>query len=190
MASSRLVAGFNWRQMSSPVIARKHAAAASGACGGYSSAVRMAVAVAVLLLVLIFLLTPSTDDRAAQPRQLSTRRCPQQQAPAAAGNRSAAASTGSTTIAGEQVAWQRPALLLLGDSLTEFGSQEGGWGAKLAAAYSRKVRVWKCASRSGRFGVVHFVCSFRGRQGDQSLCHHPRCLGWVLRRPGFDNPHP
>eukprot|EP00878_Enallax_costatus_P025505 GHUV01027291.1.p1 GENE.GHUV01027291.1~~GHUV01027291.1.p1 ORF type:complete len:346 (+),score=67.66 GHUV01027291.1:496-1533(+) len=37
--------------------------------------------------------------------------------------------------------WRRPVILLLGDSLTELGQDEGGWGVKMAAAYKRKADV-------------------------------------------------
>jgi hypothetical protein len=36
--------------------------------------------------------------------------------------------------------WRRPAVLLLGDSLTELGqAEDGGWSTKLTSAYIRKV---------------------------------------------------
>jgi hypothetical protein len=41
----------------------------------------------------------------------------------------------------EPTIWKRPTILTIGDSITEMGlDPAGGWTAKLANAYARKVR--------------------------------------------------
>jgi hypothetical protein len=53
--------------------------------------------------------------------------------------------------------WRRPSILLLGDSLTERGANEGGWGARLAATYRRKVRSAGVHPLADT-GAVHHSC--------------------------------
>jgi hypothetical protein len=54
--------------------------------------------------------------------------------------RSAAAMPGAYLGNAEPTIWKRPAILAIGDSITEMGlDPEGGWTVKLASAYARKV---------------------------------------------------
>lgn len=54
----------------------------------------------------------------------------------------------------------RPCFMLLGDSLTQRGFDEGGWGAMLASAYQRKVRLYyTCGSTPGYLATLHYKLS-------------------------------
>lgn len=62
----------------------------------------------------------------------------------------------------------RPALVLLGDSITEFGGQDGGWAALLGRDYVRKADVINRGysgynSRWGAYVVEEAAGAFAGR---------------------------
>ena len=51
----------------------------------------------------------------------------------------------------------RPQFVLFGDSITQHGFSDGGWCARLANDYSRKVRSSCCACLSASWSLLHIV---------------------------------
>jgi hypothetical protein len=140
-----------------------------------NSQVQRAAAVAACLLfslaVISFLRTPSTHSAAALnqhswPAELSSssschkRSSSSSKARLRTGNAAAGAGAAAGSDNGQQQqassVWRRPALLLLGDSLTELGQvEDGGWSTKLTSAYVRKVSGNSSNSSSNNSSRVH-----------------------------------
>ena len=110
---------------------------------------------------------PSTAHTAASVLLLLSallhRRAAFPKAPAQAGSSEAANRwPGAYTGGPEATIWRRPVILLLGDSITQMGSNEydgaPGWVAHMQAHYNRKVRelvgVQQVQGRSGALGGV------------------------------------
>lgn len=128
-------------QLSFPVQERKHSAKPSRGCECSFNVI--VASVAALLLLLLLLSASRTHEQRKQQQQPQGGPC------SAVTTSPWKPMTGSARVANtEDVVWRRPAIVTFGDSLTEGGVVEGGWTARLAAAYRRKVRkvVWQmCA---------------------------------------------
>lgn len=124
-------------QTSCPVISRKQAPSKASKAAGSLNCSFVVVMALLALLLIMFVARARTPSRHAYS-QLKTNclsRINRSQQ-----NSNSTTAAGVVSIAGEQVVWRRPVVVLLGDGLTEQASMEGGWAAKLAAAYIRKVR--------------------------------------------------